>query len=306
MKKLPFNEFVLKIIAMGTMTLDHVAIFLTMYSNADTSAGPAFDNPMWTVGFIFKIIGRLAFPLYAFMLVEGVRHTKHFGKYIMRLGIFAGSILVIQLLSKLVYDISMFSSPFIDLVLLALVVYLLKRKDKFSWFAILPIAYIIMTFVVSVVEIGTNTNAVWLPEMIRPAYSLFGLLLVLGFFYSHKIAYITLIRKEDRAAYPEVIVKETMPYRTMANVYSAVTLVFVNLLVFASAYIYIGGTTPFMVYNNGYYFSNIQTYSVLAAALLIFYNGKRGYNKTWFKYFSYFYFPAHITIIALVFYVIFR
>jgi len=41
------------------------------------------------VYWVFRAIGRLAFPLYAFLLAEGARRTKHPARYSLRLGIFA-------------------------------------------------------------------------------------------------------------------------------------------------------------------------------------------------------------------------
>ena len=56
----------LKIIAAVAMLIDHVGIMFFP-----------------TVA-IYRIIGRLSFPIFAFMIVEGYFHTKNLKKYVLR------------------------------------------------------------------------------------------------------------------------------------------------------------------------------------------------------------------------------
>lgn len=65
------NTFVLKIIAITSMLMDHV--------------GYVFFSEVT----IFRIVGRLAFPIFCYTLVEGFLHTRDVKKYLIRLGIFA-------------------------------------------------------------------------------------------------------------------------------------------------------------------------------------------------------------------------
>lgn len=65
------SGFTLKCIAMVTMLIDHIGYVLF----------PGYV--------IFRIIGRLAFPIYCFLLVEGAVHTSNWKKYLGRLFLFA-------------------------------------------------------------------------------------------------------------------------------------------------------------------------------------------------------------------------
>lgn len=84
------NTFALKIIAIIAMTIDHTGAAL---------ASPTFD------ALFMRAIGRIAFPIYAFLIAEGCRKTRSQGKYLLRLGIFA-------LISEIPFDI-FFSSAII-------------------------------------------------------------------------------------------------------------------------------------------------------------------------------------------------
>ena len=68
----------LKIIAMVAMTLDHIGAYL-------------FPQILW-----LRIVGRLAFPIYAFMIAEGCRYTRNPMRY---LGSLAAIALVCQVVS---------------------------------------------------------------------------------------------------------------------------------------------------------------------------------------------------------------
>jgi len=57
-------------------------------------AGAVFELDIW-----FRVIGRLAFPLFVYLIAEGCRHTKSMEKYLLRLGLFA-------LISEIPFDMA--------------------------------------------------------------------------------------------------------------------------------------------------------------------------------------------------------
>lgn len=84
----PLTSFHLKIIALTCMIIDHIG--------ATVLDGPSFSILRW--------IGRIAFPLYAFMIAEGCRYTRSREKYLLRLGLFA-------LVSELPFDLAFWYNP---------------------------------------------------------------------------------------------------------------------------------------------------------------------------------------------------
>lgn len=76
----------LKCIALVTMLIDHVASVLLRNSQIVLLHIFGKDILLYSS---MRLIGRLAFPIYAFLLVEGFRHTQDIKKYGLRLLIFA-------------------------------------------------------------------------------------------------------------------------------------------------------------------------------------------------------------------------
>ncbi len=81
----------LKIIAIVSMLIDHTAAVLV--------------DPSTVQYTIMRDIGRLAFPIFCFLLVEGFLHTRDVKKYVIRLGLFA-------LISEVPFDLAFANSIF--------------------------------------------------------------------------------------------------------------------------------------------------------------------------------------------------
>ena len=73
--KRPLDGCVLKIIAVVSMLIDHYAAILLPHSSS-------LYLPM-------RAIGRIAFPIFAFLVVEGARHTSDIKRYALRMLVFA-------------------------------------------------------------------------------------------------------------------------------------------------------------------------------------------------------------------------
>ena len=269
------SGFILKIIALVSMTFDHVGYFLENYENCQEIAT------------IFRIIGRLAFPLFIFLLVEGIIHTKNIKNYLSRLAILTGVFFIGQVLNYLFINKGeRLLSPMMDLFLTALCVYFLSRKDKFSYLALIPLGWAFASLFIRNYETNHLEMVNWFPFYLRLDYGIYGPLLGVGFYYANDLA--RLFLKSNKATESFL---DTSYERTTKNVISIVVLILLTLLLnFLNSYVmHIFYSIPW------------EIYSLLAFIPILFYSGKRGYNAKWFQYGCYFYFPAHLVLIFLIF-----
>ena len=79
----------LKIMAMVTMLIDHVACYLLSHEDVFTQTLFTLSDTRVSWYYILRSIGRLAFPLYVFLLTEGFIHTRNRLRYGVNLFLFA-------------------------------------------------------------------------------------------------------------------------------------------------------------------------------------------------------------------------
>lgn len=104
----------IKLIALIAMTMDHVGLML-------------FPQNIW-----LRIVGRLSFPLFAYMIAEGCRYTKSMPKY-------WGSVALVGLVCQLVYWFAMKSLYMCIMVTFSLsiaLIALLKRGGAYRYLAL--------------------------------------------------------------------------------------------------------------------------------------------------------------------------
>ena len=96
MKEKGISQEMLKLIACVTMLIDHIGatVVLRMLQSI-----PQQDMTLYWTYYAMRIVGRIAFPIYCFLLVEGAAHTRSPKKYALRL--FVG-----MLLAEIPFDLA--------------------------------------------------------------------------------------------------------------------------------------------------------------------------------------------------------
>ncbi len=79
----------LKLIAVISMLIDHAALIFKNEFEFFKTTPLAFCGIIHSVYYMMRCLGRLAFPIFCFLIVEGVLHTKDVKKYTLRLAVFA-------------------------------------------------------------------------------------------------------------------------------------------------------------------------------------------------------------------------
>lgn len=140
----------MQMIAMLTMLIDHIGV--VFYP----------DNQ------VLRMIGRLAFPLYAYLIVVGYQRTRNIKMYVNRLLLLAG---LSQLPFMLALNLTSINA--IGTLLICLLVLVAMDRFQGSW-----------------LSAGTAAAGLVLLEIIPFDYGAFGLMLVLTFRYIPKQAWV--------------------------------------------------------------------------------------------------------------------
>lgn len=292
-KLFKLDNFYLKLIAIITMTLDHIGRFMLVYCNSSLE----------TTANIFMYIGRLSFPLFAFLVVEGAIHTKNLVKYSIRMGIMA----IVVAIFLLVFQYSGYafasnidiSNIFLLFFISLLTIIFLNKKGYKKLLAIIPFSYIIFSYVmqIMIINVDFSFNA-YFPMAFRAEYGIYGYIMIVGGYllikyYNNKIHNIC-----ETSSINEDDYKSSSEYRRNYNFLSIVPLLVLTALI--TIIKYIPSISILDTLN-----SSIQSYAAISAIFIFLYSGKLGYYNKYVKYGFYIYYPLHIALIFLIFVLIF-
>lgn len=271
------SSLLLKIIACLLMTLDHVALLFV---------SPVSQETLY---YVLRAIGKISFPIFAYLAFQGTYQTHNIKNYLLRLLVPALLLDAFGYVCSFAAGIPIGSNPlignaFMDMFLGVLLVYLLKRKDRFSFLAIFPFAYAFFSTFRINDQYGTLFKTDW---------GFFSIVLFLSFFLGKEICDFLLRDKARRDGVDEnlYLVENGFFYN---KVTSCVALFFVEALFYL---IFRLDNAAFVLPNE---FVPIGTYSTLAILFIFLSSPKKGYSSHNVQYAFYAYYPLHLVILGLV------
>lgn len=142
-RKHGISQEALKLLACVTMLIDHIGATLVVRYMQSISG---VDEGMMGLYYVLRIIGRIAFPIYCFLLVEGAHHTRDPKKYGLRLfvGVLLSEIpfdLAFSLRGRVCFDWTS-NSVMLTLLLGFFMIEAMKRMDGFRKIVVILPFYI--------------------------------------------------------------------------------------------------------------------------------------------------------------------
>jgi len=265
------SSFQIKIIAVVIMTIDHLAAYQILTTDNHTNS-------------IMRMIGRIAAPLFLFLLVEGLHYTRSKTKYVTRLYIFSFSFqFIIEILTMIFTKQgnaflagNIFQTFFYTALYITCIEKIIKKDKNIiapAVFMFIPLALVVvhqwfsgLNYSGNVYEFIKIILNVFCPSPFTIEYSfIFVILGVLWYFVNNKYINCALF-----------IVLSLFSYAVDVNVFY----------------------NPNSDLSFWHLFTSPQWYMVFAVIFILLYNGKKG--KYGLKYFFYIYYPVHMILFLII------
>lgn len=285
-----FTSESLKIVALICMLIDHAGA--TLFPQCD----------------ILRSIGRVSFPLYAFLLAQGCKHTHSMERYLLGLGIFA-------LISEIPYDLAFGNSInfleqtniFYTLFLSAACVYIYDSIKKQKTMIQLIVFAVCLLFLFMEWILLTFITGERLPSVALMFSYVMGMIISCAHIFKHH----EIANSKSNILINIFPILSTLPAFLLSSFidcdYGIWGVALISLLYLAksikiSAVIMAVLLVPYYgqhIYSNVVSFEAIRNmcFSLLSILFVCLYNGQHGSKKKWIYYWAY---PLHILFFAIL------
>lgn len=263
-KNIAFSSSQLKIFAYLFMLIDHIGHCMATIC---VNNGVDFQRiePLYIS---MRAIGRLAFPIFCFLLLEGLQHTKSKEKYLIR-------ILVFAIISEPCFDLSFygtFYNPNYQNVLFTLFI-----SGLYFYLSDVVKKYISSYYIQILINIILIIIAIKATDILHTDYNIAGVILIVG---------LSLLQKRQQYGTPYAV------FIMSLTVFSAFVI---RNAISNPAYIYLP-----KLWVDAYISPaiNIQLFEILSLFFILSYNKEAG--KPLPKYFYYLFYPVHLLILGCI------
>lgn len=268
-----FNAFQIKTIALITMTLDHVGAYQTL----------SFDQ---TFNEWLRIIGRIAAPLFLFMVVESLHHTHNKAKYILRL--YSAGV-IIEFLNRIIEKATgtkgfgnTLPMLFYTSLFIFYIEYIINNRKNIRRTCIAGCGLVIplLFYVLNVILPRYGLSEIWyaislfFPSPFKVDYSVLFILMGISWYFINNKAIDCIM----------LAILSLLCFLVPANCFFVIPSVW-----FAPA-----------VFNIFELFVDTQWCMCLAIPFIFFYNGEKGHSL---KYLFYIYYPVHVYFLFFIAYI---
>ncbi len=267
--KIELDAFGIKLIAVATMTIDHIA---------------ALGFPMtYEQYLIFRIIGRISAPLFLFLIVEGLRHTRSKLQFAFRLYLAGGLITISNIIIEGILDNgTSFGNILPTFMYVALYVICIDKikhvgENKSKKEIYVAIFVIIASILFSFITLNMNEEPnqgiigvilrIVVPSLFEVDYSLIFVLLGIAWYYINET--------KNRIILFAILSLVVLATRLMSGV----------------------DIVAFLPFNFYQMFVGTQWCMIFAIPFFMMYNGQKGLSH---KYLFYIYYPIHQYILAFL------
>ena len=228
----------------GTMELNKTKYLDALQLKLIAACAMFIDHTMYTFypyAYELRTIGRLAFPIFAFLVAVGYQKTRSLPMYMARMFIFA---LIAQIPYESMLGLPGFHPNVIFTLFLGLVAIHAVEKGNAAIGLIIPAALAVLS------------------ELLMSDHGAYGVLMVVALYFAGT-------NKIHRSLW-----------------------IFILTVLFSLQYIYIGGLA-----SPGWY---IVLFYLFTIPLINLYNGKKGLDIGFTKWFFYIFYPAHIILLVVL------